>query len=436
MELKPFKAFRFNKDIVGDVGSCIAPPYDVIDDACRQRLYDKNEYNIVRVIKGKLSDSDTDSDNQYTRAAVYLNSWLEKGAVKKDSAENMYGYVQNFELAGTSYERFSFISLAKLEEFGDIVHAHEQILNKPIVDRLSLQKATSAKFGLIFMLYTDEERIADKVIAAARKQEPLIDFTDEQDVRHRLLAITGDENIKAICEMMADKSCVIADGHHRYTTGLAYAKENTTPLAQYQMMAFSNTCHEGLIVLATHRIASNLENFEIAGFITALEKNFEISKYQFDSCGGKAEAKGKMLEEMRVAFEKGQCAFGIYSRGDCFYMAVLTNKTAMDAVAAEKSPAWRQLDVSILHKLILEGILEIDEKKLANQSNLEYVKDTPNAIDDSINGIDTGKKQLALFMNPPKLEQIEQVANAGERMPQKATYFYPKVYTGLTINKL
>jgi uncharacterized protein (DUF1015 family) len=434
MEVKPFKAFRFNEKVVGDVGSCIAPPYDVIGPA-QQQLYQKSKYNIVRIIKGKTIDSDNASNNQYTRAADYLNTWIEKGALKQDPVEAIYAYAQDFQLAGTQFQRLSFIALAKLKEFGKTVRPHEQTLNAPIIDRLNLQRATAAKFGLPFCLYEDEQKIADKIIERTTTQKTLIDFLDEQNVRHRLFVIDTKDDIDAIVKMMHDKSCIIADGHHRYETGLAYSRESDNPAAKYQMIAFANTHHEGLIVLATHRLVDNLKSFCFEKFIADLKENFEITEFQFDSPHDKTEAKQKAFAKMKAEQQIDKNAFVIYSGHNAFYLTALKDKQAMDS-ASEKSSSWRSLDVSVLHKLVLEKLFGIDEKRLASQSNVEYIKDTDNAIDESIDKVDAGQKQVAFFTNPPKMEQIQMIADQGEKMPQKSTYFYPKIYTGLTINKL
>ncbi|UCE39089.1 MAG: DUF1015 domain-containing protein, partial [Thermoplasmata archaeon] len=261
MRIKPFKAYRFDKEVVGDVGNCIAPPYDVISLNQQEQLYKKSEHNIVRIIKGKTTASDNGDNNQYTRAADYLNKWIEQGVLKQDATETIYAYIQDFELAGTQYQRLSFVALGKLEEFGKTVKPHEQIFDKPLLDRLNLKKATAARFGLVLMLYEDEQQIADKIIKQAVTTKSLIDFIDEQNVRHRLFTITAKEDIDAIVRMMNDKSCIIADGHHRYTTALTYSKESGNKTAKYQMLAFTNTFQKGLIVLATHRLVGNLENF-------------------------------------------------------------------------------------------------------------------------------------------------------------------------------
>jgi len=435
MEIKPFRALRYDKQIVGDAGNCIAPPYDVIDELQQQRLYQKSRYNIVRLIKGKTEPSDTATDNQYTRAAEYLRQWIQQGVLKQDPTGAIYAYVQDFQLDKASFQRFSFIALAKLEEFGKTVRPHEETLHKPQIDRLNLKLATAAKFGLVFMLYEDPQYTADNIIQKTIAIEPLLDFSDEEKVRHRLFAINAARPIHAITEMMKDKFCIIADGHHRYSTGLSYYKETRNPAAAYQMAAFVNSHHPGLVVLATHRLVSNLQNFDLPTFLQQLREDFDVTDYPFDSQQAKALAEQKMLDHLRAEHQKNRNAFGIYSKAGAFHLAVLRNKCIMDSVIPNKSRAWRALDVAVLHKLILEKLLAIDEEKLAEGTNLEYVKDTPNAVQQSIRRVDTGEVQIAFFMNPLKLQQLKRVTDAGERMPQKSTYFYPKIYSGLTINK-
>ncbi|MHC4759464.1 MAG: DUF1015 family protein, partial [Planctomycetota bacterium] len=291
MEVKPFKAYRFNPKKVGDVGSCIAPPYDVINAEQREQLYSKNPYNIVRVIKGKEKEGDDGHENQYTRAADYLNKWIKEEALKQDAEESLYAYVQDFEIGGLRYQRRGFVGLAKLEEFGKLVQPHENTLEPPKKDRLQLTKATEAMIGLVFMLYEDEKRVADNIVEEVVTEKSLIDFMDELGVRHRLFAISAAEKIEAIREMMQDKSCIIADGHHRYETALNYRKESGNPAANYQMAALVNTCHEGLIVLATHRLVKAIEGFETGKLIALLEENFEVTRFGFDSPHTKSDAR-------------------------------------------------------------------------------------------------------------------------------------------------
>jgi uncharacterized protein (DUF1015 family) len=436
MQVKPFKALRFNEIVVGDVGSCIAPPYDVISPAQQQQLYEKNEYNIVRIIKGKQEPSDNSKKNRYTRAADSLKAWLQRGVLKQDVTDTIYAYVQDFHVAGRNFQRNSFIALAALEQYGKTVRPHEHTLDEPKIDRLNLRKATDAEFGLVFMLYEDKQNIADKIIERAAKQKPLIDALDEQDVRHRLFAITSKDDIEQITNMMRDKNCIIADGHHRYETALNYQKQTANPAAAYQMIAFVNTSQEGLLIFATHRLVASLENFSFEKLLADLKNHFEVSEFPFDSPQAKTDAKEKMLSQMKAELECDKHVFGIYAGNHAFYTAILRDSRIMDSAASNMSPPSKALDVSVLHKLILEKLLGIDEKKLALGGNIEYVKDTNNAVEESIAKVDKGQKQIAFFMNPVTMQQLKMVTDVGERMPQKTTYFYPKVNTGLTINKL
>jgi len=438
MEIKPLKAFRYDPGIVGDVGGCISPPYDVISPTQQQQLYEKSKYNIVRIIKGKTTSSDNEGNNQYTRAADYLKTWIGKGVLKQDSAEAIYAYVQDFEVTGSHFQRSSFIALARLEEFGPSGHVkpHEETLDEPKIDRLNLKRATITEFGLVFMLYEDRKKIADEIFKKVATEQPLLDYTDEQNVRHRLFAVTARDNIKAIVEMMVDKDCIIADGHHRYETALNYYRETNNHSDMYLMTAFVNMLSEGLAILATHRLVDNLENLRFGKLIEDLRENFDVTEFRFDSPEAKMEVRQEMSAMMERVHDENRNAFGIYGGNEAFYVAVLKDKEAMDSVASGMSSAWKSLDVSVLHKLVLEKVLGIGEKELARGSYIEYVKDTGNAIDELIAKVDTGGKQIAFFVNPPKMQQLVMVTDAGEKMPQKSTYFYPKMNTGLTISKL
>jgi uncharacterized protein (DUF1015 family) len=436
MKIKPFKAYRYDPQVVKDVGKCIAPPYDVIDASLRERLYEQSPYNIVRVIQGKAASGDNDADNVYTRAADHFNTWIQSGVLKQDEKDMLYGYVQDFEIAGVALQRQSFISLVELEPFGGSIKPHEKILKKPMEDRLQLKRATTARFGLVFMLYDDPDGVAEGAVQKACEREALVDFTDEQGVRHRLYAIEDAADQAAITTMMGQRSCVIADGHHRYTTGLTLREECDLPTARFQMVAFANTRQEGVIVLATHRLVHGIDAFAETALLDQLRGDFALEAFTFVDQTQKETAKQRMLEVLHQGLSEDRCVFGIYCGSRSFHLATLKDRSRMTDVAAEMSEAWQGLDVAVLHKLILEGQLGIDEEKLSSGRFITYVKDTPTAIDDSIAQVDSGQQQAAFFTNPIKMEQLFAVTDTGERMPQKSTYFYPKMYTGLTIQKL
>ena len=436
MEIRPFKAFRFDPSVVGDVGACIAPPYDVIDEALQQKLYEQSEYNIVRVIKGKTAASDTDSDNVYTRGGDVFRQWCDSGALKADDALSLYAYVQNFSVGNNDFQRSGFVAAGKLAEFGSGVQPHEKTLDGPKADRLKLMTATAGQFGQIFMLYDDAEKVADKVIANSAQKPALIDFTDDRSVRHRLFGIDEPADVGAIIQMMASKQPVIADGHHRYETALNYCRQSQNPAARYRMMTFVNMRNEGLTILATHRLVANLADFDIDDLVDQLGDPFEVTSFAFGGDDEKKASRQKMFDAMRSDFDAGRSSFGIYAADGQFYVATFKDMSVMDSAGGDLSRAAKGLDVNVLHSLILDKHLGIGEKELAAQSNLSYIKDIGDAVDESIEKVDTGQSQVVFFMNPTKIEQVRDIAAAGEKMPQKSTFFYPKVFTGLVINKV
>jgi len=432
MKIKAFRAYRFDKGIVGNVGDCIAPPYDVISPSQQASLYEKNAHNIVRIDFGKTTPDDTPQSNQYTRAADYLKAWLKDGALRQEAKDMLYAYVQDFKLGSRSYQRSGFVGLGELQEFGKNVRPHERTLDGPKADRLNLTRATGAQFGQIFMLYDDPKGIADAAIHKAMQGEAMVDAVEEEGVRHRLYGIGDRDDIAAICDMMADKQVIIADGHHRYETAVTYWRETGNPDAGWWMMTFVNMRNPGLLILPTHRLVGNLASFDAKTLLKQLDGDFDVARFEYEA-GEKQEARREMFAWMREEFEENRNAFGIYAGEGAFYAVVLNNHSAMDRIK-DRSKPWRMLDVSVLHKLVLEDKLGIGEKELANETNIEYIKDIGNAIGYSIEAVDSGRKQAVFFMNPTRIEEVRTVAGEGEKMPQKSTFFHPKVYTGLTIN--
>ncbi|MBC8379842.1 MAG: DUF1015 domain-containing protein [Planctomycetes bacterium] len=436
MNIRPFKAYRFNKEIVGDAGSCIAPPYDVIDTAHQQVLYEKNAYNIVRAIKGKKEANDTESNNVYTRAADYLTKAIEDGALTQEASEAIYVYVQDFEIGGNQYERTGIIALGGLTAFGEGVQPHEKTLEGPKADRLNLTRATACQLGQIFMLYDDPANVDRTIIANALTKEAVIDMTDDQQARHRLFVIDEPALIEAFVSMMTDKQTVIADGHHRYETALNYWSETQNEQAAYQMLSFVNMRNEGLVIQPTHRLLINMTDFDAAALLDELKQEFEVTKFAFDGDTDKQQAREGMFKKMQQAGAENENVFGFYAADNAFYAILLKKTEAMSALCPEMSDAALKLDVNVLHKLILEKHLGICDAKLPGESHLGYITDLGDAIDKSITKVDSGQSDGVFFMNATHIEQVQAVASAGEKMPQKSTFFYPKIFSGLTVRKL
>ncbi|OHB55919.1 MAG: hypothetical protein A2173_05855, partial [Planctomycetes bacterium RBG_13_44_8b] len=355
-------------------------------------------------------------------------------ALKPDMQEAIYGYVQDFEIAGANYRRSGFIALGKLAEFGAGVRPHEKTLDGPKADRLKLTQATAAQFGQIFMLYDDVSKTADKIIEeAVSAKKAVMDFVDEDKVRHRLFVVDETKDVAAITETMKTKEVLIADGHHRYETALNYYRQTNNPAAQWQMMTFVNMQNSGLVVLPTHRLVGSLKNFDMNQLVKKLQTEFKITAFTYSNADSKQKAKNLMFKRMKKAFEQRQNAFGIYD-GSKFYFIMLIDRKKVNSPAI--SDVSKSLDVVILHRLILDEMLGIGTQQLAGETNIEYIKDIGDAVDKAIAAIDNGEKQLVFFMNSTRAEQVKQVAAANEKMPQKSTFFYPKIFSGLTINKL
>ena len=436
MEIRPFKALRFDAAVVGNAGDCVAPPYDVIDEQMQEALYARNPCNVVRLTMGMEQPDDNERENRYSRAAEFLQEFIDSGALKAEATECMYAYVQDFDAGGRHYRRSGLVTLGKLSDFGNGVQPHERTLESPKADRLKLTRATGAQFGQLFMLYDDPEKTAENIIAAAAARPALLDFDDDNGVRHRLFLIDDMGDIGILTEMMADKMIVIADGHHRYETALNYYAETGDPAAQYCMMTLVNMRNEGLIILPTHRLVSALAGFDIDDLVGKIQEGFEVTPFPFNDDDGKAAAQRAMLEKTSEMGDEGANAFGIYAASGCFYAASLREPTLMEALCPQMSRAARTLDANVLHKLVLEQILGIGDRELTSQSHVEYIKDIDDAIDRAIARVDSGAAQVVFFMNPTRIEQVRAVAAAGEKMPQKSTFFYPKMFTGLVINKL
>ncbi|MDF1538487.1 MAG: DUF1015 domain-containing protein [Candidatus Thorarchaeota archaeon] len=437
----PFKAFRYNKEKIADISKTVAPPYDIIKGAKIDEIQSLSEYNIAWIIKNKPQENDTEESNQYTRARDLLNTWIAENAIVQDDKDSFYVYGQDFEVLGKNLFRFGFIGLIELEEFAKAssgggtfsgVLQHEETLPKDIVDRLSLCRETMANFGQIFVIYPDHEGKVDSILEKAMTQNPVFDVTDYEDVRHRIWKIDSEEDTNRITQLMEDKYVIIADGHHRYKTALQLSKDNPTlASAKYRMLTFVNISNPGLVVLPTHRLVQNLENFNKENLLKQIEEYFDLEKLN---------SKEAMFDQMNRMFKQGKHSLGLFMDDGHFYAFTLKDVKTMEKVMPDSSDELRHLDVSVLHALVLDKMLGIDKEKL-KQGTMKgggfvvYLKGIGDAVEDSIKSVQ-GDAQAVFFMNPTKVEEVESVSKNFEVMPQKSTFFQPKVWTGFTINKL
>lgn len=426
-KVHPFQGYRYNPEKVGDVNRVVSPPYDKINDEEREDLANDSLYNIVRII---LSRAEEGSKDKYEVAAKNLQDWIDEGVLQRDEEPGFYAYYQDYEAEGERKTRKGFIGLGEIES-GEGVKAHEETMSGPKADRLRLLRATEANFGQIFMLYSDPENRVTELMDESIGDKPLLEAKDKYRNTHKLWKVGADDVISTIKEEMSDKSLYIADGHHRYETALNFRNECrekgwTSPEIggfDNRMMTFVNVDDPGLTILATHRLLHDLGDFKPHGVLDKAREHFSISRYN------KREDMLRKLDE-----DRGEAhTFGYRAKGDKAYWSLtLQDESVMDDLLPDKSEAWRRLDVSILHKLVLEQYLGIDEEALEEKRNLDYVRGRNDALD----MLKEGGYQGAFIMNPTRIEQVKEVADKGEKMPQKSTDFYPKLLTGPVMHKL
>ncbi len=435
----PFRAWRYNPSFVR-LEDVVTQPYDKITPAMQQAYYDRSPYNLVRIILGKPELFDASgTENVYTRAARDFKAWQEQGVLAQEKSPAIFAYSQRFRLPGTEIvkERRGFIALGKVHEYADkVIFRHEQTLSKPKGDRLNLLKATHAHFGQIFMLYSDPAGSVEKTLydgAGPAEAE----VTDEYGVLHRIWKVSDPAVINQLTTAMADKKLIIADGHHRYETALNYSKEHgpsasakaefsTSQLPQPAypeaavMMTFVNMDSDGLVILPTHRVVHSLAKFDPDAFYRAAEDFFQVDTLP-------AYSADQFLDTLR---RQSGTAFIAVTRGGEFLLRAKAGPVA--AALAGLPERQRQLDLSCLHSIVLDRLLGLDAEKVREQTNLRYLRDANEAVDQ----VRRGEADVAFLTNPVSMEQLKEVAFAGDVMPQKSTDFFPKLLSGLAIYAL
>ena len=369
-------------------------------------------YNLVRVILGERHSSDTASDNVYTRAAKYLDDWIRDGILARDPSPGLYAYFQEFQVPDTGERavRQGFIGIGKVEDYSaNIVHRHEQTLSGPKKDRLELLRHTRAHFGQIFMLYPDPEGAVDKLLEEAAQGAPLLDVLDDYLARHRVWAITDPERIARIQELMAPKKLLIADGHHRYETALAYRNENPgDSAAEYVMMTFVNMHSPGLKILATHRVLRDLDSFD------------DDSTFFAKSWDTWSSTRCESIDALKRALS--------VHKPETVRIGIATPE---GVALLERARQPGELDVPVLHREILGQWLGISEEAVRDEKHIHYVRGIDAAAAELQHGA-----QLAFLLEPTPIKDMARIAFAGGVMPQKSTDFYPKLLSGVTIYKL
>ncbi|MFH1478630.1 MAG: DUF1015 domain-containing protein [Candidatus Omnitrophota bacterium] len=406
--IAPFKGVRYNTEKIKDLSKVVAPPYDVISRDEQRKLHGSEEHNIIRVLLGEDLPGDDDKENKYTRAAGFLNKWTKSGVLKKDEEKSIYVYSQEFEVEGARKNRLGFMSLLKLEDFdtdSSSVYPHENTLQAPKEDRAKLISSINANLGPIFAVYGDEDRSLHVILTKETMNEPTIDIVDPHGIRNRLWRVTDRLTVDKIVSLMKSKKLFIADGHHRYEVGLMYSKLKNDPNHKYILTYFTDIYADGIVVLPVHRIISGISKDSLAMFRKKLEEDFRheaIERQEIKDFLSKASA----LEKR----------FVLYDGRDFLGLSVPIKDKA-------------SLDVTVLHGDIIARLEKIASKRKEDVS-IDFTKDLNYAIEE----VEKGRASISIIVNPTKITEIRDKALSGQRMPQKSTYFYPKVLTGLVIN--
>ena len=430
--IEPFRALRYDPARVS-LSDVATQPYDKITPAMQERYYDASPYNLVRIILGKRNATDGAQDNPYTRAFAFLSDWRREGVFLQDSEPSIYRYHQYFTPpgGGAQAERRGFIALGKLEDYSaGVVFRHEQTLAKPKADRLDLLRATRAHFGQIFMLYSDPDSEIENILAS--EEPPTAELQDEYGVIHRVWKVSDPGVLDMVRSKMADKKLIIADGHHRYETALNYRNEcraaagaaggNSSAPYEFAMMTFVNMDSPGLLILPTHRVVHGLGSFSMS---TLRQKACEF--FSVDEVDSSINEK-RAAAILREARHTGTALLAI-GKDKGF---LLSRAKAPASAFGGLSLRQQALDVVQLHKCLLEQALGISDEAMRNQRYITYVRDAEEALAMARQG----KADVTFLMNPARMQQVRDIAFAGEVLPQKSTDFYPKLLSGLAIYAL
>ncbi len=421
MEIKPINAIVYNQEIV-DMKNVVAPPYDVITSEYCDELYNKDPYNIVRLILTK-------GENRYTDAKKHYDEWIDKKVLVQTEKPVIFYMVQKYRTeSGKLVERKGFIARNKIEKFETKkILPHEYTMGGPKEDRLKLTRSINANLSQIFMVYSDismtiENLVAPKYLA----KDPYIDVIDDQGVEHIVYLIDDENDIAIIQRTLSDKTLLIADGHHRYETAMNYSMESNDPEAQFVMSYFTNAEDDNLIIFPTHRIIT--KDVDTSYIKKVVEKYYDVTKLPFDSFN-KLRIKSEFLDKIEES-NKERITTGLYLKGEnAFYLLKLKNE-ALSLIDAPE--VLKKLDLVALQELIITKELGYSKEEQMGQVGIKYIKQEFEAFD----AIDNNKASASFIMAYPKMKDIQDVSKQGYRMPQKSTYFYPKLLSGIVINPL
>lgn len=434
----PFRGVLYNPEKVRNLSEVVAPPYDVISPEEQDAFYTKNENNVIRLILGKATDSDSPENNPHTRAASFLKKCMDENILVQDSDEAMYVTSVEFDAYGKKAVRYGLIARVKLETFDKgVILPHEKTFSKVKTERLGLMKHCKINDSQIFSLYRDNSDIFKFITESVKNMPPVADIYDDKNERHKLWKLTDGKTIAHITEAMKNEVLYIADGHHRYETGLNYREFLKAEMpgfdekhpANYIMMYLSSMADPGLVIFPTHRVFPALKEGIAASFIDKAKEFFDVKEFPF---GSDPYAALSALGDERAKAADDSPAIGVAIKdAKTFYLMTL-KKGVMESKYPSIPACLRHLDVTVLSNLIIADVMGLDPAALDNEKLIVYTSYEKNAADMVLKG----EVAMSFLLSSTKMKQVQDVAENGDVMPRKTTYFYPKALTGLVMHKL
>jgi uncharacterized protein (DUF1015 family) len=440
--VRPFQGILYDPQRV-DVARVVAPPYDVITPRDQQRYYRQDPHNVVRLIAGEVRPSDDAQDNKYTRAAAFFNEWLREGILRRETSPCLYVYRHQFRdpVSGKTLTRLGVLGVVELEPFGRGVLPHERTHARAKADRLSLTRAVEANLSPVFALYEDPRSVLRHIIDAAMTVLPRLSFVGEDGDQHTVWSLCEDNRLEELAKVVGASRLYIADGHHRYETALNFRNRQrlehpdapTDAAFNYVLMLLVDVRDPGLTILPTHRLLRDLEGFDPAALLSRLTTRHRVVQ-QPD--------RAALLAAMQEPTPGHRIGLALAPRspspsgnnvppplagegqGGGYYTLDIKPTPSTDPVS--------DLDVSVLHREILQRELGLEEAMLEQERFVSYSRDAATALDQ----VEAGAAQAAFLLRPPAVADVVAVANAGQVMPQKSTYFYPKPASGIVFNPL
>ncbi len=434
----PFRGLTYNLEKIGDLRTVTTPPYDVISPEEQERAYACHPQNIIRLILGKTADTDTETDNRYTRAAECCIQWRDEEVLVRDPVPAFYLTATEFAVGNAPLTRWGIIARVRLEPFDrGVVLPHEKTFSKVKSDRLALMQTCHANFSPIFSLFPGGSELLRDLQAAASGHPPDMDFVDGAGHRQRLWRLTDSAVLERITHALEPRPLFIADGHHRYETGLAYRDwlaERTPDFspdhpANFILMYLAAMEDPGMIIRPAHRLMKSVDPASVDALLAKARDFFQVTEYPWN--GNRGEAEARFFADLGE--NPDRTAIGILAADRPVFYLLRIRPGVMEArYGDELSAALRDLDVTVLTRLIFMDLMGFDNRRLDDESLIGY----SSVAEDAAAAVTDGPYDLAFFLNPTRIEQVQQVARNREIMPRKSTYFYPKVVTGQVIHPL